>query len=65
MITGYDKKGNRVELKFADSAERPETYLLTIIYKNGGGATLPVMDIEAGIKMAEDIFGKLEWEEKR
>jgi hypothetical protein len=64
MVKGHDKKGNKVELKFADSLERVETYILTVMYVKGGGAAIPVMDLEAGKRMAEGIFGKLVWEEE-
>jgi hypothetical protein len=64
MLTGHDKKGNKVELKFAESPERKEKYILTIQYVKGGGASVVVMDQEAGKKMAEEIFGKLVWEEE-
>lgn len=50
-------------MKFADSPDRKETYILTIQYIKGGGASVVVMDEAAGKKMAEDIFGKIEWEE--
>ena len=64
MIIGNDKYGNKVEIKAAVSAERPESAILTISYVKGTAASMTVMDEETGRRLSEQIFGKLEWKEE-
>jgi hypothetical protein len=64
MLKAKDSKGNKVEIKYAYSGERPEQWLVTFTFKNGSAQTYWALDEQAAKRMVLQVLGKVDWEMK-